>query len=367
MHSTETELKQQVKDSFTRIYGSAPEVTAFAPGRVNLLGEHTDYNGGFVLPMPLGIGVAMAVSRGEAPGTLRLGSTEFASEDVRRIDEQASGAWSDYVLGAFAAIVAREIAETGLRVMIASNLPLGAGLSSSAAVEVCTLRTAAALFGLPADPVDFALKARAVENDFVGLPCGIMDQFAVSVGAPGHALFLDTRTLDHRPAPIPQGHAVVVIHSGVRHRLTDSGYTTRVAECKAACEALGVPLLSDLDTDALPRIDALPVPLNRRARHVITDNRLTKQGLAALEAGNARAFGRLMIESHATERDNYEITVPETDALAEGCLAAGALGARQTGGGFGGSVVALVPEDKIATFCDTIQARFPDTRVLAVS
>ncbi len=229
------------------------------------------------------------------------------------------------------------------------------------------LRTAAALFGLPADPVDFALKARAVENDFVGLPCGIMDQFAVSVGAPGHALFLDTRTLDHRPAPIPQGHAVVVIHSGVRHRLTDSGYTTRVAECKAACEALGVPLLSDLDTDALPRIDALPVPLNRRARHVITDNRLTKQGLAALEAGNARAFGRLMIESHATERDNYEITVPETDALAEGCLAAGALGARQTGGGFGGSVVALVPEDKIATFCDTIQARFPDTRVLAVS
>jgi len=366
MHtSTEHDLIRAAKDGYARQYGAAPEVVRFAPGRVNLLGEHTDYNGGFVLPMPLGLGVAIALGRGGAPGELRITSGEFEGEALRRASETATGAWSDYVLGGLKALVEDELAQTGLMVFVDGNLPVGAGLSSSAAVEVCTIRAAAELFGRNVDPVDLAVMARKVENDFVGMPCGIMDQFSISVGAPGSALFLDTRTLEHHPAPLPDGYNFLVIHSGVSHQLTDSGYATRVAECKAACAALGVEMLSDLTVDDLARIDAIAEPLNRRARHIVTDNRLTREGLAALEAGDAEAFGRLMIESHATERDNYEITVPETDAQVEAAVALGALGARQTGGGFGGAIVVLVAEAEVERFCNEFQDRFPATRVLA--
>ena len=368
MHgSTETELNRVAGQGFEARFGRAPEVTAFAPGRVNLMGEHTDYNGGVVLPMPLGIGVSVALGRAGTAGEIRVSSAEFEAEETRQIDETATGAWSDYVLGAVKALVAPELAGAGLNVFVASNLPVGAGLSSSAAVEIATLRAAAALFDKPADPVDFARKARAVENDFVGMPCGIMDQFAVSVGLPGNALFLDTQTLDYHPAPLPAGYSFLVIHSGVSHRLTDSGYATRVAECKAACAALGVETLSDLGPGDAARIDGLPAPLDRRARHIVTDNRLTRAGRAALEAGDAAAFGRLMVESHATERDNYEITVPETDAQVAAAVEFGALGARQTGGGFGGSIVVLVAEDRVDALTARMAAAFPATRLLAVT
>lgn len=368
MHtSTETDLNRTASDGFQARFGRAPAVVAFAPGRVNLMGEHTDYNGGYVLPMPLELGVSVALGPGDVPGQIRFASAAFEAEEIRSVDETATGAWSDYVLGALKALVAPEIAEAGLCVFVASNLPVGAGLSSSAAVEIGTLRAAATMFAKPADPVDFALKARAVENAFVGMPCGIMDQFAVSVGAPGNALFLDTRTLEYHPAPLPEGHSFLVIHSGVSHQLTNSGYATRVAECKAACAALGVEMLSDLGEGDLARIDAIPEPLNRRARHIVTDNRLTREGIAALEAGDAAAFGRLMVESHATERDNYEITVPETDALVAAAVADGALGARQTGGGFGGAIVVLVADDAVDAFSARLAAAFPATRLLAVT
>ncbi len=368
MHtSTETDLNREAGQGFETRFGRAPAAVAFAPGRVNLLGEHTDYNGGYVLPMPLGLGVSVALGPGDRPGEIRFASAAFEAEETRRVEEAATGAWSDYVLGALKALAGPEITRAGLCVFVASNLPVGAGLSSSAAVEVATLRAAAQAFAKPVDPIDFALKARAVENDFVGMPCGIMDQFAVSVGASGNALFLDTRTLEHCPAPLPEGHSFLVIHSGVSHQLTDGGYATRVAECKAACAALGVEMLSDLGPDDLARIDAIPEPLNRRARHIVTDNRLTRDGLAALEAGDAREFGRLMNESHATERDNYEITVPETDRLVAEAVAEGALGARQTGGGFGGAIVVLIADAQVDGFAARFAAAFPETRLLAVT
>lgn len=368
MHtSTETELNRVAGQGFEARFGAPPAVVAFAPGRVNLMGEHTDYNGGYVLPMPLGIGVSVAIGPGDAPGEIRFASAAFEAEEIRRVDETASGAWSDYVLGAVKALAEPEVAQAGLKVFVASNLPVGAGLSSSAAVEIGTLRAVAEMFSKPVDPVDFALKARAVENDFVGMPCGIMDQFSVSVGTPGNALFLDTRTLDYHPAPLPENHSFLVIHSGVSHQLTDSGYATRVAECKAAREALGVEMLSDLGPDDLSRIDAIPDPMNRRARHIVTDNRLTREGLAALEAGDAARFGKLMVESHATERDNYEITVPETDALVEAAVADGALGARQTGGGFGGAIVVLVADADVEGFTARLAKAFPATRLLAIT
>lgn len=249
---------------------------------------------------------------------------------------------------------------------VTTTVPLGAGLSSSAALEVATLRAVSGLFGLSMTPVEIALAARRVENEFVGVPCGIMDQFASSVGKSGRALFLNTRTLDYEAAPGLAGHAFVVIDSGVRHQLTDGGYAQRVAECQAAREALGVKMLSDLRTADFPRIEALPEPLNRRARHIVLDNDLTTRGLDALKSGDAQTFGHLMIQSHATARDNYEITVPETDGLAEAAVSFGALGARQTGGGWGGAVVALVPRDIVERWTNQITKGHLAARILAV-
>ncbi len=365
---SEADRLLSVKAAHEERFGAAPEVAAWAPGRVNLLGEHTDYNGGFVLPIALrDLGVAIAVAQDAEPGVIELYSATLQDSDTRAIDEEAAGRWSDYVLGCFKKVAVDRVARSGLRVTLMTTLPLGVGLSSSAALEVAAIRAAVRLFDLQMSPVEMAVAARQVENVFVGMPCGIMDQFASSVGDPGTALFLDTRTLEFTSAPALPGFSFVVIDSGVSHQLTDSGYATRVAECKAACEALGVEMLSDLTDADLPRIDALPEPLNRRARHVVTDNRLTQEGLAALQSGDAEAFGLLMVESHATEKDNYEITVPETDALAAAALEEGAIGARQTGGGFGGAVVALAPDEKIDDLCAALTTRYSDARILAVT
>ena len=359
---------QHVATGYQDRFRHPPDVTAFAPGRVNLLGEHTDYNGGYVLPMALqDLGVAIALGTGGKPGVVQLHSMTLDETANRKVTDDPSGHWSDYVLGCIKAVAASQIAEAGLRATLMTSVPIGAGLSSSAALEVASLRAITALYEIPMKPDQIAVTARAVENDFVGLPCGIMDQFAASVGAPGTALFLNTLTLDYAVAPKPTGYVFVVIDSGVRHRLTDSGYATRVQECNAACAALGVTYLSELTPDDMARISALPDPLSKRARHVVTDNHLAQRGFDALQADDAAQFGYLMNQSHATARDNFEITVPETDALASAARASGALGARQTGGGWGGAVVALVPEDAVAELCAAVTRQFAQARVLAIT
>jgi galactokinase len=215
-------------------FDTAPEVTVFAPGRVNLLGEHTDYNGGFVMPIALsGLGVHVAASRG-TPGKVEMRSETFDATATRNVTEAKADHWSDYVLGSAAAVAVEAIAAQGLRLSISTTVPLGAGLSSSAALEVGTLRAVTTLFNIAMTPVEIAIAARRVENDYVGVPCGIMDQFASSVGVPGEALFLDTRTLEYALAPRLAGHSFVVVNSGVSHQLNDGGYATRVAECRAA-------------------------------------------------------------------------------------------------------------------------------------
>lgn len=357
-----------VATKFEACFGAPPKQTVFAPGRVNLLGEHTDYNGGFVLPMALrDLGVAVAVDAGGTPGDVQIHSITLDKSVTLGIDDPPSHTWSDYALGAFGAAAAEQIRKTGLRAVLRTSLPLGAGLSSSAALEVACLKAATQLFDVQKSPIEIAVAAKAVENDFVGMPCGIMDQFASSVGAPGAALFLDTRTLDHVMAPGLPGHSFAVIDSGVSHQLTDGGYATRVAECEAACDALGVAMLSDLGPMDLDRIDGICAPRNKRARHIVTDNRLAQEGLEMLKTGDAVAFGRLMRESHATARDNYEITVPETDALVEAAVAAGALGARQTGGGWGGAIVALVSDDLVHEVCGQLTRKFAKAKVLALT
>ena len=357
-----------VADRFETRFGLPPQQLAFAPGRVNLLGEHTDYNGGFVLPMALrDLGVAVAVDASGVPGEIQIASMTLDDSVTRRIDDPPSKDWSDYAVGSFGAFAADKISETGLRAVLRTSLPLGAGLSSSAALEVACLNAVTRLFDIPKTPVAIAIAAQSVENNFVGMPCGIMDQFASSVGDPGAALFLDTRSLEYVIAPGLPGHTFIVIDSGVSHQLTDGGYATRVAECKAACDQLNVACLSDLGISDEARIRKLQAPLDRRAWHIVTDNRLAQEGLAKLKAADATAFGRLMTESHATARDNFEITVPETDALVEAALSAGALGARQTGGGWGGAIVALVSDALVQEVCDHLTTNFKASKVLALT
>lgn len=363
--TNEDVLRARVAAAYEAHFGMPPEAVAYAPGRVNLLGEHTDYNGGVVLPMPLRLGTAIAAGRGGPAHTLRVASDSFNTEDTRSLSDPASGAWSDYVLGSFANAPGADFTGSGVTAMIASNLPVGAGLSSSAAIEVATLRLADMLFGTQTDAVAVARLARKVENRFVGMPCGIMDQFAVSVGTIGHALYLDTRRLEHRPAPLPKGHTFLVVHSGVAHKLTDDGYATRVAECTAASDALGVGMLSDLGLEDMGRIEALEPPLDRRARHIVTENDRVRRGVEALSQGDVATFARLMIASHRSQSEDYAVSLPQIDALVEGALNAGAIGARLTGGGFGGSIVALVARDQLETLQDSLTTNFPTSRILA--
>lgn len=354
------------RDGFKARFGRAPDAVAYAPGRVNLMGEHTDYNGGLVLPMPLALGTAAALGEGGLAGCLEAASDAFEDIDTRRFDEQAKGAWSDYVLGSLMEVLGAA-PSSGMQAMIATDLPVGSGLSSSAAIEISTMRAACQMLGLDISPVDMAIKARSVENNFVGLPSGIMDQFSVSVGESGRAVFLDTRKLEHAPVPLPQGYKFVIVHSGVGHKLTDDGYAQRVEECRLACARLGVGMLSDLDVSDMDRINRLEAPLDGRSRHIVTENARVTSAVKALEAGDVARFGELMVESHNSQRDDYAVSVPQVDALIDGALDAGATGARLTGGGFGGSIVALVATDQVETWCDTITSRFLDTRILAIT
>ena len=357
-------LSQDAGAAFEAAFGTAPDLVSFAPGRVNLLGEHTDYNGGFVLPMTLGLGAAIAVGRGAAPGTLDIASANFDDPQTRQISETATGQWSDYILGSFKLVAADKVAEDGLKIMVTNDLPVGAGLSSSAAIEVGVLRACRDLFGSEADPVQVAKLARSVENDFVGMPCGIMDQFAVSVGTPFDALFLNTRTLEHRKVPLPGGHRLIVIHSGVAHKLTDDGYANRVKECNSAAALLGVEVLSDLGVNDLPKLQDLPETEAKRARHIITENQRVLDGVDALANDDATAFGQLMVASHASQRDDYAVSLPEIDVLVDAAMKTGAVGTRLTGGGFGGSIVVLATNETADSIADHIKTTFPRTRIL---
>lgn len=357
------EAHQVYKDHF----GETPEVVATAPGRVNLMGEHTDYNGGFVLPLPLDLGVAVAIGQGPDVGRLDAYSRNLGAAIRVSLTDPARDQWTDFVLGCFHTIDPKPDLTRGYRVAVVSTLPMGAGVSSSAALEVATLRALTGLSRQESDPVAIAQMAQKVEREFVGMPCGIMDQFAASVGRQGKALFLDTRSLAFQVLPLFPEYQFVVVHSGVSHKLTDGGYAQRVAECEHACKALGVKELRDMDISDLDRISAIPSPENIRARHVVTENQRVLDAVTALKEHDVEAFGALMWASHMSQRDDYSVSVPETDALAAGAMSLGAAGARLTGGGFGGSIVALVQRTKMETWSVSMREQFPTARKLAVT
>jgi galactokinase len=346
--------------------GRSPEGCWAAPGRVNVIGEHTDYNDGFVLPMAIDRQVVVAAAPRD-DRVLRVRSLERGETvevpDVARLAPGAPGGWVAYPAGV--AWAAREAGHAvgGADLVIASSVPAGAGLSSSAALECATGRALLDLHGVELPPIELARLAQRAENDFVRVPCGIMDQLAATAGRAGHVLFIDIRALVVRPCPFDlaaAGLALLVIDTRTRHQLTDGGYADRRAACERAAAILGVPALRDVSLDGLDAALARlgdPV-LVRRVRHVVGENARVLRAVELLGTGRPAEIGPLLTASHASLRDDYQVSCAELDRGVEAALGAGALGARMTGGGFGGSLIALVPEPRSAAVEEEIHAAF---------
>ncbi|MCC5607575.1 galactokinase [Nostoc sp. CHAB 5834] len=322
---------------FQQVFGKPPETQASAPGRVNLLGEHTDYNDGFVLPTA--IPQSTTVQLGFSSDSQHHFYSENLNEQVSisDINDKPSG-FASYIFGCIELLQKAGYTIPSLCVYVKSSVPMGSGLSSSAALEVATLRALRQLLNLPIDDVEIAQFAQQAEIQYAGVQCGIMDQMASSLADTEHILFLDTRTLERRVMPLPEKAEILVIDSGVPRTLASSGYNQRRAECEEAARSLGVKALRDI-TD-VHVTEALPEPLQRRARHVVTEN---NRVLEVLQGVTSERFGELMNASHASLRDDYEVSVPALDRLVEILQKTeGVFGARLTGAGFGGASVALV-------------------------
>ncbi len=331
---------------FEAVFGRPPQAGADAPGRVNLLGEHTDYNDGYVLPTAIPQRTRVDVARGAGPG-VRLHAAEFGTTASFGLAAPPPEHHARYVYGCLHELAARGVALPPLEIHVRSSVPIGVGLSSSAALEVATLRALRALLGIALDDVEIARLAQRAEIGYAGVQCGIMDQMAASLADTAHMLFLDTRSLERRLLPLPAGGAMLVLDSGQPRRLADSGYNTRREECREAARRLGVASLRDVDDPAA--LASLPEPLRARARHVLTEN---ARVLEAVGGADAARFGVLMDASHASLRDDYAVSVPALDALVALLQShPDVFGARLTGAGFGGACVALcVPgrEDAVA-------------------
>jgi galactokinase len=337
-----------------------PAVTASAPGRVNLIGEHTDYNGGLCLPLALPQRTTVTLTPRD---DLLLSLTSAQEDDPWEgdVDDRPSG-WAAYVAGVVAALRADGHDVPGFDARVDSQVPLGAGLSSSAALECSVAVAVASLLDLPLDAAGRRLLATAcirAENDYVGAPTGGMDQTVALLGRSGHALLLDFADGSVTPVPLPlddAGLTLLVMDTRVSHTLTDGSYGDRRSECATAAESLGLGSLSDAGLDQVEDLD--DAVLRRRARHVVTENQRVRDAVAALGDQDWRSLSALLDDSHVSMRDDFEISCVELDLAVGVAREAGALGARMTGGGFGGSAVALVPADRVKVVEDAVTAAF---------
>jgi galactokinase len=345
---------------FAQLFGKPPEDRADAPGRVNLIGEHTDYHDGFVLPTVLPQRTHVEVARGVGR-RVRVWSANVSDAIVEyELGAEVPGrGWLDYVQGVTSTLTRRGIRLTGVDVRITSAVPVGAGVSSSAALEVSLLRALRSLFVLPLDDLDIARVGQGAEVDFVGAPVGIMDQMACSLAADHEALFLDTRSLVFERVPLPVSAGLIVIDSGVTHRHADGEYATRRRESFAAAEALGVTHLRDIASTATARFEMLPPLLARRARHIVTENDRVRRMVEALRDRDMGRAGSLLNASHASMRDDYEVSTADVDLLvAIGQSDSAVFGARLTGGGFGGAVVMLADAARAAEAAKAIHETY---------
>lgn len=354
-------LTDQAADAFRTLTGTDPVGVWSGPGRINLIGEHTDYNDGFVLPFALPQAAFLAASP-RTDGRWRLRSVDLDDTVELGPDELVPGTpgWHSYLAGVVWALREAGHEVGGADLVLTSDVPLGAGLSSSAAIECAALTALADLNGLDIAPMDRAKLARVAENAYVGAPTGLLDQAASTLCVADHALFLDCRTLQTRQVPLAvtaAGLEILVIDTRTRHSHVDGEYAARRASCEEACRLLGVPALRDV-TDLDDALARLPEQTGRRVRHVVTENQRVLDAMTALAAGDYPGLGRLMTASHASMRDDYEITEASVDLAVEVALAEGALGARMTGGGFGGCVLALVSADRVDAVSEAVTAAF---------
>ena len=360
-------LAAETAQEFTKNYGRPPRWIVAAPGRVNVIGEHTDYNDGFVLPMAIEYYAVMAADRAPAGSIIEIRDVSGVAPvlvDVAGAVVTGEPKWGNYPRGVMAGFLKAGFILPGLDVLLHSTVPLGGGLSSSAALEVATATLLETVTGKKLDPVAKALLCQKAENDFAGVPCGIMDQFISVMGRANHLLLLDCRS--HTTELVPMNDAAVsllIINTNVRHELTGGGYAQRRIQCEQAAKILGVSALRDATPDQLEQAKGkLDETVYRRARHVIGEIERTVHAAEGVRASNWTAVGQLMYASHASLRDDYEVSCPELDAVVdiaeEISFKGGVYGCRMTGGGFGGCAVALVKTELVEALSAKIAADY---------
>jgi len=357
----------RIHAQFETRFGAAPELIVRAPGRVNLIGEHTDYNAGFVLPAAIDRATFIAASP-RSDRRVHVVAADLNEEDefsLEQIERSGMRPWSNYIRGMVRALLVAGHDIGGANMVIASSVPRGAGLSSSAALEVATGYVFQVFHKLNILGDELALMAQATENHFVGVNCGIMDQFIVTLGQANHALMIDCRDLSYQAVPVPTNAAVVICDSHIERSLAASAYNQRRAECEQAVELLkahlpGIKALRDVTSQQLEKYGhILPAVVRQRARHVVSENERVITGASALRNGDIGEFGRLMNASHASLRDDYAVSIPEMDSLvASAQRVSGCYGSRLTGAGFGGCTVSLVDVDAVERFRHEVAANY---------
>lgn len=345
-----TNLIKNVKDAFNTVLSYAPTHIVQAPGRVNLIGEHTDYNDGFVLPCAINYQTVVAAAKRD-DNIVRVVSVDYGNETdefdiTQEIIFQENKMWANYIRGVVKCLIGRGFEFKGADISVSGNVPQGAGLSSSAALEVVIGQTFKELYNLNISQAEIALNGQQAENEFVGCNCGIMDQMVSAEGNENHAMLLDCRSLETTAVAMPEDMSVVIINSNKKRGLVDSEYNTRREQCEEAARIFGVKALRDVSIETFnAKIHELDEMVAKRARHVITENDRTEEAAKVLASGDMKRMAVLMAESHASMRDDFEITVKEVDALVD--IVKNVIGenggVRMTGGGFGGCIVALVP------------------------
>ena len=357
---------QVLSSNFETHYGEAPALIAHAPGRVNIIGEHTDYNEGFVFPAAINFGTWIAATK-RADNDIVVTAmdyenqqNQFSLSDINYDEEQG---WANYVRGVVKVLKEAMPDFGGANLLVTGNVPQGAGLSSSASFEVAILKALSALYELPLDGVQAALLGQKAENTFVGCSCGIMDQLISAMGNEGMAMLLDCQSLAIEHSPLPDSHQIVIINSNVKRGLVDSEYNLRRQQCEQGASLLGVSSLREATMEMLEGAKAhMPEVVYRRAKHIVTENARTLAASQALKAGDIETVSEAMAQSHISMRDDFEITVRPIDYLVEiiGEVLGKSGGVRMTGGGFGGCVVALVPTDKVEAVKQVVADKYSD-------
>jgi galactokinase len=360
-----TQLMTAVKSAFEQVLNYKPTHIIQAPGRVNLIGEHTDYNDGFVLPCAINYQTVVAAAKRDDT-VIRLVSVDYAnetdefdlSEEIEFVEDKM---WANYIRGVVKFLMVRGYEFKGADISVSGNVPQGAGLSSSAALEVVIGQTFKELYNLDISQAEVALNGQQAENEFVGCNCGIMDQMISAVGKENHAMLLDCRSLETQLVSMPEDMSVVIINSNKKRGLVDSEYNTRREQCEEAARVFGVKALRDVSIEMFnQKQDQLSPVVAKRARHVITENDRTVEAAKVLKSGDMKRMAQLMEQSHASMRDDFEITVKEVDTLVD--IVKGVIGTeggvRMTGGGFGGCIVALVPPALVDKVKATVEEKY---------